>query len=476
MNAALRDYRMIWRAATARREPGALRTLYLTAGAIGGCALILAVLGNMDGMRMLRLFVGAAAGALALVWAFLFIPGSVRMNSPINAWLLPRQRRRLLQLTTACWLLVTAAIGFAIGSWGVLPFVALATLGLVLMNAGNMHVAWLLIVGGNAFWLLNFVLPPGWGDVVAGDAATLALGIIVVPAAVWGLRWLYPAGGDAYLDRRAGQLERVGRFDQCGEGKQHVLEDVAWRGNLPFYFTILRRDLRRADPGAMLMHALGPLAHWTSWIFSTVALLVGGVTAYFCMLTLSPSTASQALVDWMVSVAPSLLALTIAFSTARYGQQLRRTQGEQALLRLTPLVGNAVLLNRLLARRMLRQALACWAVQTATVLCVTFLLGGDKAALLRELGLCCLAGQAAMTGLLGDYASTKGGWNLALGLRAAGLALVQALAAVVLGALTGTTAWPWLVVLPLAVGAILLRRDWRRMLAALPAFPANRMA
>jgi hypothetical protein len=339
-----------------------------------------------------------------------------------------------------------------------------------------MHVAWLLIVVGNASWLLNFVLPPGWADVAAGHAATVALGILVVPAAVWGLRWLYPAGGDAYLDRRAGQLERVGRFDQCGEDKQRVPEDVAWRGNLPFYFAVLRRDLRRVDPGAMLMHALGPVTHWTLWIVSTVGLLVAGGTAYFFMQTSSHGILPQELVDWLVNVAPSLLALTIAFSTARYGQQLRRTQGEQALLRLTPLAGNAALLNRRLATRLLRQALACWAAQTAAVLCVTFLVGADTAALLRELGLCSLAGQAAMVGLLGDYANANGGWNLALGLRAAGLALVQVMVAVVLGGFAGTTAWPWLVALPLVVCGVLLRRDWRRMLAAPPAFPAARMA
>jgi hypothetical protein len=184
----------------------------------------------------------------------------------------------------------------------------------------------------------------------------------------------------------------------------------------------------------------------------------------------------QAFVDWMANVAPSMLALSIAFSTAQYGQQLRRTRGEQALLRLTPRTGNAALLNRRLATHMLRQALAIWVLQSVAVVAVMlpFLTGPD--ALLRLVGLCCLAGQAAMTGLLDDYASAAGGWNLAKGFRAAALAAVQALAAVGLGSLTGTTAWPWLVAIPLAVCCVLLRRDWRRMLAAPPAFPAGRMA
>jgi xanthine/uracil/vitamin C permease (AzgA family) len=112
---------------------------------------------------------------------------------------------------------------------------------------------------------------------------------------------------------------------------------------------------------------------------------------------------------------------------------------------------------------------------TLVVLGVSLLLGAGPDALLRQLGLCSLAGQVAMMGLLGDYAG-NGGWNPALALRAAVLALVQALVAVGLGALTGTTAWPWLVAIPLMVCVVLLRRDWRRMLAAPPAFPAARMA
>jgi xanthine/uracil/vitamin C permease (AzgA family) len=81
-----------------------------------------------------------------------------------------------------------------------------------------------------------------------------------------------------------------------------------------------------------------------------------------------------------------------------------------------------------------------------------------------------------MMGLLGDHAAGRGGWDLMLGLRAAAYVLVQALVAMGLSRLTGTTAWPWLIAISLAVCAVQLRLDWRRMLAAPPAFPAGRMA
>jgi len=481
MNAALQDARIIWRTATTQREPQAMRTFGMVAAAAAACMAILFILGAMggklDGMEVARLLVGCATLWLMLVWTFAFVPGAIRMNSPINARLLPRQRRRLVQMTMAYCLLATAGIAFGIGNWMALPAAALGTLGLMLLSAGNKHVVTLLVVGGNWPWLARVALPPAWGDVATGNAAMAVLGALVLPAAVWTLRWLYPAGGDAYLERRADQLKRVSRFDQCGDEKQALPDGMAGWSNLSFYFVALRCDLRqsrrRADPAAMLMHALGPMAHWTAWIGAIAVMLLVGGGARIALARLHGSDV-QALVGLMATVAPALLALTVVFSTAQYGQQLRRTRAEQALLRLSPLAGDAALLNRRLATRMLRQALAIWAVLTMAVLAVTFFIGAGPDALLRQLGLCSLAGQAAMVGLLGDYAGS-GGWSLTLGLRAGGAALVQAFVAIGLGRLTGTTAWPWLAALPLVVCAVWLRFDWRRMLAAPPAFPAGRI-
>jgi hypothetical protein len=479
MNAALQDFRIIWRAAAAQREAQAVRTLAMALGAAGICAVVFIVAGTVNGgldaIEALRLLAGAAMLVLVLVWTFLFVPGSIRMNSPVNAWLLPRQRRRLLQMTTAYWLLATVGMAFGLDKWIALPAVALSVLGLALLSAGNKHVVFLLVVGGNWPWLAHVVLPSAWVDAATGGGATIVLGILVVPVAMWALRWLYPARGDAYFDRRADQIKRLGRFDQCGEDKQPVPEGPAALGNLPFYFVALRCDVKRADPAAMLLHALGPVAHWSAWIGGMVTLLIIGGGARLVLIW-THAAGVQALVGWMTTVGPALLALTIAFSTAQYGQQMRRTRGEQALLRLTPLAGDTALLNRRLGTRVLRQALGCWAALTAVVLAVSLLLGAGPDALLRQLGLCSLAGQVAMMGLLGDYANGTGGWHLMLGLRAGVLAAAQALVAVGLGRLTGTSPWPWLVLLPLVVCCVLLRLDWQRMLAAPPAFPAGRLA
>ena len=475
MNAALHDYRMIWRAAATQREPGAVRAQYAIAGAVLACGLIIAVLGNLNVPQGLRLMTAVAFMALGFVWTFLFVPGSVRMNSPINAWLLPRQRRRLRQMTAAYWLVATLGISYGLGNWNVLPLVALGTVGLALMMAGNKYVPFLLMLSGNGPWLVHTFLPPAWAERMTGSAAIWTLDILILPAAVWGLHWLYPAGGDAYFDRRGDQLKRLNHFAFRTDDKQATAEGMVGQGNLSFYRVALRCDRRRADPAAMLMHALGPLAHWTAWIGAIAALLLIGVGASVA-LGGARGAAVQAYVGQIAIVGPGLLALIVLFSTAQYGHQLRRTRGEQALLRLTPLAGDAALLNRRLATRLLRQALSIWVLLTVPVLSASLWFDNGSDALLRQLGLCSVAGQAAMMGLLSDYASERGGWNIALALRAGAYVLVQALVAMGLAKLAGTTAWPWLTAISLVVCAAQLRLDWSRMLAAPPAFPAGRMA
>jgi hypothetical protein len=475
MNAALQDFRIIWRAAALQREPVSLRGLYLVAGAIAACGIIVAVLGSLPPLQALRFTIAVVFMALAFLWTFLFVPGSVRLNSPVNAWLLPRQRRRLLQMTTAYWCVATLGISYGLGNWAVLPIVAFATLSLALLMAGNKYVPFLLIVGGNGPWLARAVLPPAWIDAMTGSAAVWTTSILIVPAAVWGLRWLYPAGGDAFLARRGDQIKRLNHFAFRTEERQSLPDGLAWQGNLSLYRVALHCERLRADPGTMLMHALGPMAHWTSWVGSIVMILVVSGIVHI-VLGSSHGKEVQAFAAGFLGAGPALMALVVAFSTAQYGQQLRRTQGEQALLRLTPLAGDSAKLNRRLATRLLRQALSVWVLLTSALACASFVLGTDSDGLLRQLGLCCLAGQVAMMGLLGDYAGGRGGWNLALGLRAGAYALVQVLAAVGLGKLTGTTAWPWLIEISLAVCVAKLRLDWKRMLAAPPAFPAGRMA
>jgi hypothetical protein len=128
-----------------------------------------------------------------------------------------------------------------------------------------------------------------------------------------------------------------------------------------------------------------------------------------------------------------------------------------------------------LATQLLHHALLVWAMLTATILLVSFLVVGVSAGLIYLAGLCCLAGQVALTGVLGNYAGDDTR-SLARMLLAGLLALFEAGIAFGAGRLTHTTFGWCMIAIAVAVTALQLRHGWRRMLAAPPAFPARRLA
>jgi hypothetical protein len=365
-----------------------------------------------------------------------------------------------MQMFVGGWLLLTAAVTVVAGRWAAFPICGAYLLAIGLMAAGNMYAWGLMVLAGNWPWLSRYLLPPALAEAFNGNTGAAVLMVVLVPAGVWGLRWIYPAGGDAHFERRSKQAMRMER-----------LRDSGWAGGLFTYAAALRRDCKAADPGRMLLHALGPAAHWSAWIGSGALMLALAVVVGMAFMLGGAKYGSLRGIStaWL-----GTQALVIVFSTAQLGQQMGRTVGEQALLRLTPLAGDATLLNRRLATQLLQGALRLWIGITAVILAVTALVSGDLATVLRELALCCLAGHVAMMGLLGDYAGA-GGWNLGLGLRAAVLAIVQAIASVVLGRLSGTSVWLWIMVIAIATCAFQLSLGWQRMLAAAPAFPARRL-
>jgi hypothetical protein len=472
MMGALRDYWNIWRVTTAQREGGVGRIMR---GVMLSLLIVVTVIvgivtwrHGLDGWTMARVVLGLGALWFAPVWMVLFLPGSVLLNTAVNAKLLPRQRRRLVQMFVGGWLLITAALTAVAGKWAAFPVVNAYILAVGLMMMGNMQALGLVILAGNWPWLSRLVLPPALAETLNGDTAAAALMVLLVPAGMWGVRWIYPAGGDPHFERRSKQARRMARL----QGSAGAENDLSWGGALT-YAAALRRDCKAADPGRMLLHALGPAAHWSAWIGSGALLLVLAVFVGV-MLMLGGAVANSASLHGISIAWLGTQALVIVFSTVQFSQQMTRTAGEQALLRLSPLAGDAALLNRRLATQLLQGALRLWIGMTAVILAVSALVSGDAAAAVRELALCCLAGQVAMMGLLGNYAGT-GGWRLGLGLRAALLAVVQAIAAVGLGRLSGTPAWLCLIAITLATCAIQLSWAWARMLAAPPSFPARRL-
>jgi hypothetical protein len=469
---ALRDYWSIWRVTTVQREARAMRLMRGLAWLLLAIAIVILCVAisrhKLDAWVTARVALALGAFWLVFVWMFLFVPGSLLLNTAANARLLPRQRRRLVQMFVGSWLLLTAALTAVADRWTEFPVTGAYILAFGLMFAGNMHALGLVVLIGNWPWLSHNVLPPALAQALSGDTAAALLLVLLVPAGVWSVRWIYPAGGDAHFERRSKQARWAERL----KGSAWAQDDLS-RGGVLTYAAALRRDCKAADPGRMLLHALGPAVHWSAWIGSLVVMLLAAVAVRVALIW-GASASVHNFVQATSLAGLGALVLTILFSTAAYGQQMGRTPGEQSLLRLSPLAGDTALLNRRLATQMLQGALRLWIGLTLAILAVSALVSGDLATVLRELALCCLAGQVAMSGLLADYAGT-GGWNVTLGLRAALVALAQAMAAVALGWLSGVSIWLWMIVIAIATCAFQLRGGWARMLAAPPAFPAGRL-
>ncbi len=477
MNAAIQDFRRIWRVTTIQRDERTMMVanwLSLAAVVLGAMGGGLAILQHRASpLDLLRVLAGVGAFWLGFIWMTLFVPGSILLNSPANARLLPRQRRRLQQMAVGNWVLITAGVTAAMGQWAALPVVGISLIGLALTRAGRTEAAPLFLVGINWQSLSRHVLPPAVVEAAGSKAGLVTLSVLLLPMGVWALRALYPAAGDGHLARRGEQVKSAQRLERRGLANPGESGRLSRWTSARIYPLMLRHALRRPRPGVLLMHALGPLAHWSAWIAGMGGMLLFGA-AVRLLLGWRDGDALREFIGGPMGAGLAALTIVILFSTAAFSQQLRKTAGEQSLLRLTPLAGDAAQLNRRLAVQLLRTALRNWLMLTLVVLLVTVMVGGGRETVLRQAALCVLAGQVAAMGLLDDFAG-EGGWDVPLALQAGLLAVCELAIALGLAKASGTGIWAWVAVIAVAAGAWQLRRGWRTMLAAPPAFPAGRI-
>ncbi len=477
---AFEELRRTWNVATSQRDARTVKFMTVVAllltvviPIVGGISLVQEQ--RLPIVQLLQILLGIGTFWLAIVWAFVFVPGSIVMNSAANARLLPRQRRRLLQLALGGWLLVSAAMAAAIGQWKVLPLVGMYLLGFALMMSGRMGAIVLTFVPG--FWpmLARHVLPAPLAQALSGNAGSAAASVLLLGAAVWVMARLYPAGGDRHLKQWGEQAGRLRRIDAAGWSAGNEPRGVLAAPGLRVYGASLRRACRDKRPGTMLMHALGPNAHWSAWLVLVGMLLLGSLALRILAATQGGDAVRGFIVGFSWSGLTGL-GLMVAFSTAQFRQHLNRTRGEQALLRLTPLAGDPRLLNRRLTMGMLKMALTQWSMLSAALMTLATAAGHD--AVLRQFAVCCLCGQVSLAVVFGDFARQPT-LGLPRGMLLALLAAVELAAAAGLGWLSGdilVATWPWLIAISVAGAAITLWRGWRGMMAVPVAFPAGRLA
>jgi hypothetical protein len=377
-----------------------------------------------------------------------------------------------MQMAAAWWLAVAACFGLAFTSWTIFALAGAYLLAPTLVRKSRLGslglslLGWMPFVGGRFIdWMSLFSVISAWDKVI---------GLVAVPVvlALAGrvLRLLYPIRTENLALRQLFRIDPIGGLGGGVAGKASARQTFRFASSR--YLAGFARDCRTADPGKLLAHALGPTTDWRQEVRGMGFIL--GMAVLLRIGAVWFGTALRPLADQVSSLALFGMAFSVAFGTSRYGRRMGQTVGEQALLRLTPLAGAATLLNRRLGAQLLRLALLNWAALTATLVLATMILGAGREVALRELALCCLAGQASMLGLLCDRARGEG-QQLRWGVMAAASVLLAA-AAFVLARMTHASPWAWMIALSVGFAASRLWYDWRRMLAALPAYPAGRLA
>lgn len=394
MSAMLADFGLIWRNAVAARMLRKVIAALCVAIAIGAGMLVYRDTGGELTPRDTLL--------VFLPWFFLgmlywldLVSGAVRQDTPANAKLVPRLRKRAMQLVGSCWLVFVLAIALALGSAFGSPELWAAAAAGWLLGGAMVRIGF---QSGMVFMFVPFMLLLLPHEAMlavryfAGTAAGIAVCALWVAVVAWlGKRTLFPRG-DRHFDQRA-VVEKGVRQSQPAHTSNT-------RSGL--YATVLGRlNHKRASAGELVLHALGPGAHWSvsaNMLALLAAVLVAGRVAIELM-----SADSAVLVPFTGGFVIIPLLLTFAMSPQRITGRASVTQGEQALLRLAPLAPDSASYNSELASALLRRALIEWALVTAALVAVTVAINAESDITLLQFAVCCLA-MPLTTLVLRDYA------------------------------------------------------------------------
>lgn len=466
MSTMLADFGLIWRHAVApkmlRKVVWAVCALF----AIGG-GIVAYQAGGGELAPRHRLLLVLPWFMLGVLYWLDLVAGAVRQDTPANARLVPRLRIRAMQLVGAFWIMFTLLIMLALGGGFGHPVLWAAAASAWLLGGAMVRV------GLQFGMLLMFVpfmlllLPRATIAEVqefAATAAGMTLCALSIGLVAWfGKRMLFPEG-DRHFDQRAA-VEKGVRQSQG----THTANP---RSGL--YATVLgRANRKRTGAGELVLHALGPGAHW-SVSANMLATIAVALVAGRLLIELMPAD-GRALAPFASGFIIFPLLLTIAASPQRIVNRANATRGEQALLRMAPVISRIDQYNRELAGALLRRALLEWALVTVALVAVTVAVNAKWRITLLQFAVCFLA-MPLTTVVLRDYARKPA-------LRTSYIVVAALYLAVTAGA--AYYAMLRTSVVPVAVACIafsvcatawLAESRRRKMVAAPVAFPAGRMA
>lgn len=468
MNARLRQYWILWRAAMAHSSAraNALLGWCLAVAALGGLAAAIALGGEARVRAWCAPFM-----VLLIGWGSTFVRGAVRLNTPSNAKLVPQMRARLAELSFAVWFLGLAAIaacpfadtpGMAYAVvWG-----GLLTLGMGLSAAG--HGLGVVLIFGSVFMPSAKRLLPWLQEAASSPWFLAAVVALFVPAGLAATAAMFPQGGERHWRMQAHR-------------ERWVSTRPGDRGDSPFlkppgtwFAAALRRASVRRAPRSLLLHALGLGPGRADFLCGSLLMFVLGLIALGLVRLAGSPGVQEASADLGWALA-SILLIMPAVQAEIPLRAMPATGAEQSLLRLAPLMpGAAPAFNRLLGRALVAQALADWALVSLLAFTLAWLSGASAAMLLVQACICCMGLSMTVTGL-GDHARRRplrGPLRLVLG---AGAVLLCTAGGFALRAAFGIPAMPAATVIALVLTAFLATARWRTMAQAPFAFPAGRM-
>lgn len=469
MSPALRDHRAILRAALASRDRRAMWAIWLLA--MGGTLVVGFLVWIKAGVLFdaLKFAVRVPVGVLlfaALTW---YTPGAVRMNTPETARLVPRMRRRLLQLTILVWATTTALVTLMLADTTLpLSLVPLMTLtwlvGLGLSAAGYQAGSLLQVAP-----LLGTVWREHLPALTLGPGAAAIAALLLLAVAARTLELMFPNGGERHWKRRGAQARAMERTRP--EGLLRQAPTLRWA--VGGYAAALRRASRRPRPVDLLLPIFGPALHWTQryvplLVILAAALVIRGVFALF-------GGTGPLGIKWLVLLCEGLLFAQLFI----YGQRTLRladTRVEQAVLRMAPSVpAAAARFNRQLNGSLLRMAFLDWAAIVATLLSVSAIADAPAEALLMQAQAACLT-LPLLAANVRDHArnARQAVLLLVLGLGAS-VAFSFGVSAL-LHYLLATPVLPVAALASIALAVAVVAVRWRRAVAAPHAFPVGRLA
>jgi hypothetical protein len=416
MNAAMRDYYLLWRMALSIRHGRANAMVLGFTGFAALCVGALVQLKEADLLLTAGACVRTLLGGLMAGWMMYFVPGAIRLNTPFTARLVPRMRHRLVELTTLAWTVATASatllsldtrmvpafVFLGTGSW-------IAAYGLGQSGhraAGVVQCALIFPI------VFNGSLPPGLFDALRSGTGLAVATLLMLALAAFSLQAMFMNGGErhyAACEARALQSERMSAAGQFREHKERKF-------GAALYLRVLRRDCRARDAGRLLGHLLGAQNHWVYR-----AMMLGGLVALVACALLGVRLFASADTNQMVNAIGWLFAspllLVPLFDSERRNVRLKDTGAEQALFRLVPpMPGTAPAFNRKVNATLLRGALLEWAMLAGTVLLLSALSGAAASSMAMQACFCCLT--LPLVGAnLRDHARHAGllGWRLFFG-------------------------------------------------------------